>query len=101
MKKAILLIEAKQELLDTMDYYDERGFGLGLDFEGEVKSSINFIRQFPESFALRDDDTRRCLVKRFPYIIVYLYYDNRVWILAVAHCKRKPGYWKQRISKEK
>lgn len=101
MKKATILKEAKRELLDAMDYYDEMHLGLGLDFESEVKSSITFIRQFPETFALRDDVTRRCLVKRFPYVIVYMYHDNRVWVLAIAHCKRKPGYWKQRVDKVK
>jgi hypothetical protein len=99
MKKATILNEAKGELLVAMNYYDERHFGLGLDFESEVKSSITFIRQFPETFARGDDVTRRCFIKRFPYVIVYLYHDNRVWVIAIAHCKRKPGYWKQRIEK--
>ncbi len=58
MKKTTILKEAKRELLEAMDYYDERCFGLGLDFESEVKSSITFIRQFPKTFALRDDAAR-------------------------------------------
>lgn len=38
----------------------------------------------------------RCLLKRFPYGIIYAQLDERILILAVAHAKRSPGYWESR-----
>jgi toxin ParE1/3/4 len=42
-------------------------------------------------------DTRRVLLKRFPYFIVYLDWENEVYIVAIAHAKRRPGYWGKRL----
>lgn len=98
MKNVIILREARKELVEAMDYYDEKHFGLGLDFECEIKASVKNISQFPENVALRDDNTRRYLVKRFPYVVIYVYSNDQIWVISIAHCKRKPEYWKQRLA---
>ena len=40
---------------------------------------------------------RRRAVRRFPYHVVYLEAPSQIWILAIAHDRRKPGYWKDRL----
>ncbi len=99
MIKVTILNEAKLELFDAIEYYEEKCQGLGLDFEKEIKSAIEIIRRLPECCALRKDETRRYLVNRFPYLIIYTFHENHIWIIAFAHCKRKPGYWEERIKK--
>ncbi len=94
MKSVTILYEAKLDLLDGVEYYESKSPGLGLDFEKEVKASIGQIRNSPERWPKKDDDTRRILLHSFPYSIVYIYYEDHVWIIAIAHHKRKPDYWK-------
>ena len=78
-------------------YYEAKCPGLGLDFESEVERSVDAIKRFPKLCSLREDGTRRYLAHRFPYVIVYTYFKAHIWIISIAHCKRRPGYWKERI----
>jgi L-amino acid N-acyltransferase YncA len=96
MTDATILPEAEVELWEAVAYYEQKAPGLGLDFEFEVEQSVQAICDAPERWRLRDDGTRRCLTHRFPYLVVYTYQRNHVWILAFAHCKRRPGYWSHR-----
>lgn len=97
MTRATILHEAEAELGEAVAWYEERGSGLGLDFEREVKSAIEAIQRSPDRWPIREDGTRRLLIHRFPYIVVYACETDHVWILAIAHCKRQPGYWKSRL----
>lgn len=92
-----ILNEARAELFDAIVFYENKAKGLGIDLNNEIKSSIEIIKRFPECCTLRKDKTRRYLINRFPYLIIYIYYKNRIWIIAFAHCKRKPDYWLKRI----
>ncbi len=92
-----ILREAEVELWDAVAYYEGKAPGLGLDFENEIENALQMIANQPDRWPLRNDGTRRYLVHRFPYLIVYVHDNNQVWILAFAHCKRKPAYWQNRI----
>jgi len=92
-----ILDEAEQELWQAILYYEDKAPGLGLDLQLEAEAATHLIQRFPEMWPLREDGTRRHLMTRFPYLVVYLYEDEQVWVVAFAHCKRKPGYWLSRI----
>ncbi|MBN2402647.1 MAG: type II toxin-antitoxin system RelE/ParE family toxin [Spirochaetes bacterium] len=96
MINVTIINEAKTELFESIGYYEEKSKGLGVDLYKEIKSAIEIIKRFPECCALRKDETRRFLINRFPYLIIYIYYENRIWIIAFAHCKRRPRYWANR-----
>ena len=98
MTEATILHEAEVELWEAVAYYEAKAAGLGLDFAAEVEQGIQTICDAPERWPLREDGTRRYLIQRFPFLIVYTCRDNHVWILALAHCKRRPGYWTVRQS---
>jgi toxin ParE1/3/4 len=100
MIKVRFLEEADIELSKAVDYYEHIYLGLGLDFEQEVKGNVFKIAENPELWPLRDDGTRRFSTKRFPYRIVYLLHEDVIWIVAVAHHKRFPEYWKERLKSE-
>ena len=92
-----ILHEAEAELWEAVAFYESRSSGLGLDFEKEIKDSVHLLQQFPDRWPLRKDGTRRYLVHRFPYLVVYLCQKNHLWIIAIAHCRRSPVYWSNRI----
>lgn len=89
--------QAELELSDTADYYDHYEWGLGLDFAEEVYSTIGRIIEYPTSSSEISQNTRRCLINRFPYGIIYQEKEQAIWIIAIANLHRKPGYWKKRI----
>ena len=97
MTRATILHEAAEELWQAVAWYEERCSGLGLDFQQEVKVAVESIQRFPNRWPIRKDGTRRLLIERFPYVVVYVAESDHVWILAVAHCKRHPGYWRSRV----
>lgn len=91
-----LLHEAEIELWEAVAYYEEKAPGLGLDFAAEIESVIQELSIAPDRWPLRPDGTRRCLTQRFPYMVVYTLNEQSLWVIAISHCKRQPGYWADR-----
>jgi len=89
--------EASVEFEGAVAYYEGRGPGLGLDLALEVEAAIQNILALPEAWPILEGDIRRCLVRRFPYGILYVVGTPEVWILAVMHLHRAPDYWKHRL----
>ena len=96
MKVRFLKI-AQQELDAGIAYYNAERLGLGFEFLWEVFFAIDRIKQFPAAWQLFEQETRRCLVRRFPYGIVYLHEGDTILIVALAHLHRQPDYWHGRI----
>ena len=69
--KPIFLDAAQSEFDQTIDYYDEQRFGLGLEFAEEVDEALARIENYPEAWSPLSPRVRRCLVNRFPYGIIY------------------------------
>ena len=88
--------EAEEEFNKAIDYYEDIEPGLGYDFALEVYSAIQLSVEFPKAWVVLEDEVRRCLVRRFPYAILYSAEENGVFILAVMNLHREPGYWKCR-----
>lgn len=90
--------QASQEYLDACRYYAEIDGMLGLAFVRSVETAIEQILQHPASWPVIEEDVRRHLLKRFSYGIHYTIEDAFVLIVSVAHLKRKPGYWRNRLA---
>lgn len=88
--------EASQEFLDAIKHYEACESGLGYDFFVEVHSGVDHILAHPKAWPVLDGDIRRFLTNRFPYGILYSIETDRIFILAVMHLHREPGYWKHR-----
>jgi hypothetical protein len=88
--------DAEKELNKAIAYYNECQNGLGLEFAKEVYSAIQNILSFPHAWATLSANTRRCLTNRFPYGVIYQVTGEDVFIIAVMHLNRKPGYWTER-----
>lgn len=91
---------AREELNRAVDYYEDCETGLGYDFLEEVYATIKRIQAYPEAWSSFSPRTRRCLTHRFPYSVVYLVKDARIFIVAVANSHQKPDYWQHRVPEE-
>jgi plasmid stabilization system protein ParE len=89
--------EALLEFEAAADFYAERQKGLEFRFIDAVHSAIHRACEAPERWRLFDGDIRRVLVHVFPYAVLYAIEDKFLYIIAVMHCSREPGYWKYRI----
>jgi len=88
--------EALNEIIDAARYYEARGEGLGDRFLDSVEEAIEIIRGIPLVFCADESGRRKYLIKKFPYLIIYKVKENCIYILAIAHGKREPGYWEPR-----
>lgn len=88
--------DAEAEFDDAVGYYEVLRTGLGLEFAREVYEAISRIVEFPNAWPPLSPNTRRCLVKRFPYAVIYQAKSDAVRIIAIANLRRRPGYWKTR-----
>lgn len=88
--------QAEAELDDAIAYYDHCEFGLGLEFAEEVYSTIGRICEYPDSSPQLSRNTRRCLVNRFPYGVVFQVKSGTIRIIALANLHKRPGYWQKR-----
>ncbi len=92
--------EAKAELDYAAIYYEVEKPGLGAEFLAEVERTIAHVSAFPQSgVPYGRTSCRRFMVRRFPYVIVYEALPGMIGIIAVAHGKQRPGYWRSRRMK--
>ncbi|MBI5025569.1 MAG: type II toxin-antitoxin system RelE/ParE family toxin [Nitrospirae bacterium] len=98
MKPIIFLPEAEEEMYEAARYYESQASGLGIDYLSEVERAVASIAESPETWPKFDGELRRRLVRRFPFGILYYIESEEIVIVAVAHLRRRPGYWKKRIS---
>ena len=89
--------QAGEELDKVIGFYEDREPGLGLDLEREVLQGLFQIQNSPDRWPRHKQGTRKYLLHRFPFHLIYLHLPDALWIVAVAHCSRKPGYWKDRL----
>lgn len=92
-----LLEVAQQELDEAVSHYDSQSPGLGNAFLLESVAAIDRIRRFPEAWHPMGNEIRRCRLRRFPYGLIYSNDETGILILAVAHSRREPSYWRDRI----
>ncbi|MFZ2654453.1 MAG: type II toxin-antitoxin system RelE/ParE family toxin [Victivallales bacterium] len=95
--KIIILAVAEQELSDAIVYYNSESPGLGYELALEAKDSLNRINSFPEAWPSFTRTTRRCLINRFPYGILYRKCEDEIIVYAIMHLKRNPEKWVQRL----
>ena len=91
--------EAEQELVEAAAYYERNVTGLGERFGDEVHQAIERLLEYPELGSPIDADLRRLMLTRFPYFLIYSFTTDLLRIVAVAHARRRPGYWRSRVNR--
>jgi plasmid stabilization system protein ParE len=88
--------EAEAEFAEAARYYESQTENLGVDFVSAVETTYQRLVTFPESGRPFGSRLRRVLVPGFPYGLIYRPEPDRILIVAVAHLRRRPGYWRAR-----
>jgi toxin ParE1/3/4 len=89
--------EAEEELYEAAAFYETALSGLGYDFGTEVNRVVSVLVEHPELGARLDDDLRHFVLRRFPFSVVYAAANQLLYIVAIAHGSREPGYWRARV----
>ena len=100
MKRLTLHPEAEEELRTSERFYEEHGgHDLALDFLRRVESGLHRVAADPQRFthAPKYHRVQKCRLTRFPFSLYYIERTEDVWVIAVAHHRRRPGYWKERV----
>jgi toxin ParE1/3/4 len=97
VKRVSLSHEAVGELAEAAAWYETRRDGLAIRFLQDIDQTRVAI-QSPRLASTPDDlEIRRALLPRFPYALIFLELQTEVRVLAVAHVKRDPDYWLNRL----
>ena len=88
---------ARREANEVTVWYAERGRPLGRRFRDELLAAISFAAARPLLCSPYLHGTRRAFLKKFSYFIVFLDWQDEIYVIAVVHAKRREGYWKRRI----
>lgn len=87
---------AVAEMEAALQWYTERSPSAARAFAAEVNACVERVRKAPERWPRYVHGTRRYLFPHFPYSLVYRIYSGELEIVAVAHHRRRPGYWQSR-----
>ncbi|WP_407666984.1 type II toxin-antitoxin system RelE/ParE family toxin [Myxococcus guangdongensis] len=91
--------DAVAEVESSMDWYEGQRAGLGDEFFAELRQGLQVIAESPRvnppwtGGRVMDVGVRRLRMERFPFVLPYLVVEDLVVVLAVAHVRRRPGYW--------
>ena len=84
---------AQDELDDTFESYEYEKENLGHDFIQEIINTLRLIKTYPDIWSKSSDHTQRCLVKGFPYGILYQKVDSTILVIAIVNLRKKPTHW--------
>ncbi len=95
--------EAMAELEGAVAWYEDEQGGLGARFAGSVERAVERAAEFPGSGApvpeiSPEHEARHFSVRGFPYLVVTAKVGGVHAVLAVAHTRRRPGYWRERLN---
>lgn len=98
MKRVVYHRLAAKELINSARFYERSRELLGEAFLSEVDAVAAEIQARPTLGKCGMQGTLSRRTKRFPFRVIYLLQPDRIWIIAVAHLSRRPGYWARRVA---
>ena len=101
-QRLIVLDEAEDELIEAEKWYEKQRPGLGREFRTAIDEGMERLLKAPLAASPILNvpafiGARRIFVKRFPYSIVFIEHEADLWVIAFAHHRRRPGYWRERM----
>ena len=95
-RKVILHSDAEAEILGALEWYSERSALAARAFVQELTSMIVLASRAPEIWPMHFRDARRIVFPRYPFDLIFRVKGEVIEIVAVAHHRRRPGYWRDR-----
>ncbi|MBG1269497.1 type II toxin-antitoxin system RelE/ParE family toxin [Nostoc sp. WHI] len=96
-RKLTVLTAAELDIIEACDWYEEREFGLGVEFLRCIDACLNLIQRHPSTYQIVYETYRRATIRRFPYVIFYEFNEQETIIYAVFHCSQDPEKWRSRL----
>jgi plasmid stabilization system protein ParE len=87
---------ARVELREARLWYEERSPLSAVAFAQEVDAAVSRIAEAPMRYPVAEHGTRRIVLDRFPYNVFYRVGTEEILVVAIAHQRRRPGYWRGR-----
>jgi len=88
--------DIRNEVKALYDWYQNQATGLGEDFLTELESGYEAIIELPDTWPKLQLEFQRFLLSKFPFSIIYRHKQETIFVVAVMHNSRKPGYWRAR-----
>lgn len=88
---------AAQEAEEGYEWYAARNPDVAHGFREELRHAVEAVAENPGTWPRYGRRARRYLFPRFPFSLVYVVRGDEVEVVAVAHAKRRPGYWRSRL----
>lgn len=95
-RRLVVTPAAAADLASAHDWYEAQTTGLGAEFLRAVDAVFAAIQRAPAMFPAVHRETRRALLRRFPYGAFFVEAGDEVIVLAVVHSRRHPGVWQSR-----
>ncbi|MBE9049802.1 type II toxin-antitoxin system RelE/ParE family toxin [Nostocales cyanobacterium LEGE 11386] len=96
-RNLIILPEAEQDTVQAYTWYENQEPGLGEEFLRCVDACLHFVRRNPTMYPVVYESYRRAVVRRFPYVVFYEYFDYTLIVYSVFHCSQNPQKWRSRL----
>jgi len=96
MPKIIFHPDVVNEIRSSYNWYESQAEGLGENLLSELESAYDAIAELPDTWLKFQKGFRRFLLSKFPFSVIYRRTDNSIYVVAVMHNSRKPGYWETR-----
>ena len=96
MKLAVFRPAAAADVEDAFWWYENQRDKLGEEFLGSVATCVELVLRHPEAHPVVHRDTRRALLQRFPYGLLYRILDDQILFVACFHVRRSPRAWSSR-----
>jgi plasmid stabilization system protein ParE len=88
--------EAEADLVEAFAWYEGQRPGLGSEFFAEVARVLERVENAPLQYAVVQGETRRAIVRRFPYAVFFIVDADVIAVTAVMHGRRDPQRWQTR-----
>ena len=89
-------LAAVAETREARRWYGKESASAAEGFVAELQRSLELISEAPLRWPAYEADTRRLVMRRYPYAVIYRVMDLTIQVVAVAHTSRRPGYWSNR-----
>ena len=86
----IIRDEAERDIIETTKYYETQQTGLGIKFLEQLEQYLERIQTHPELFQIKRPPYREAFIKKFPYLIIYEFIENKVVVYAVFNTRKNP-----------
>jgi hypothetical protein len=96
--RARFIKTAEREVDEAVAYFDTQRDGLGDRFEQDLQNTVAFVTTRPLSGKVISERVRKFGLRTFRYNIIYMIDADEIIIVAVAHHRRRPGYWLNRLA---